>query len=365
MDFSIEIKKIKAEIPYYTEHEFDIKISSGMGVYIYGAGFMGCKYADLLSEKGYEILGFFETSVNVAGKRVHNLPVFSVAYQNALVLISSFKYYNEMKKILIQLGYTEDKIISPMAAFDKYYIPEYEYAFHAFEDELSQKIVLDKIKYHVLRRKMIPNWVYFDLEMFSNSKEDVFVDGGAFDGATAKEFARLKNGKYKKIYCFEPTESSYAQTVQNLKDFENISVIQKGLYTHETVLQFKDFGVDEWNAVENYYMGHEWNGPEIPYSITEIEVTSLDLFFQEKQAKDYPTIIKLDIEGSEKAALLGMRNVINTSHPKLIICAYHKIEDYYELAKAIKEICPNYRLKLRHYTDSVDDSIIFAYYEEE
>lgn len=58
-----------------------------------------------------------------------------------------------------------------------------------------------------------------------------------------------------------------------------------------------------------------------------------------------------------------MKNVIEKNHPTLIICAYHKVEDYYELSTLIKELCPQYSLKLRHYTDNVFESIIFACYK--
>ncbi len=59
MNYHVELKKIIAEIPEYIPNEFDHKIKNQTQFYIYGAGFMGCKYAELLAENGYQIIGFF------------------------------------------------------------------------------------------------------------------------------------------------------------------------------------------------------------------------------------------------------------------------------------------------------------------
>lgn len=364
MIFEKEIEKIISQLDYYIPNEFDKKVGGSDSVYIYGGGFMGCKYIDLLLKSGYNVLGVFETICEKEDATCRGIKIYEVSYSIKPVMLSSFKYYGQMKDKLIQLGYAEDQIISPMGMFEKFYLSKYKEAFNNFDDELSKKIVIDKIKYHVLEPIMQPVSAYFDIEMFSDCEDDVFIDGGAFDGETAKEFAYIKNRKYKKIYCFEPTESSYNQAVDNLKNLENIEIIKKGLYSKETTLQFNDFGTDQGNTIDDFYVNRKWDGINMNFKKINLNVTSLDAFFKDKPIEDYPTIVKLDIEGSEKEALLGMKNIIEKSHPTLIICAYHKVEDYYELSNLIKELCPKYSLKLRHYTDNVLESIIFACYKE-
>ncbi len=360
MIFKAELKKLFDELPEYRENEFDLKIGNEKEIYIYGAGFMGCKYAEILSENGFCILGLFETNLDNVIKNGYSIK--KVTWQERKVIISSAKYYTEMKETLLGLGYQEKDIISPWAVFDNFLVPRFEAAFALFDDDLSKKTIIDKIRYLLLDPQMVPVSKYFDGEMFDADEEAVFIDGGSYDGETTKEFINLTSGKYKKIYCFEPTKSNYEMTVENLKQYPRIEVINKGLFSREDTLKFKDFGVDQWNAVEDFFMGHEWKGPAMEYRIIDIPVTSLDLYFADKPVEEYPTIIKLDIEGSEKEALIGMKHVLNTSHPKLIICAYHKIEDYYELSQTIKEICPDYQLRLRHYEADNLESIIFAKY---
>ena len=316
MNYEEEIKKVISEISYYKPNEFDNNMKGCSEAYIYGAGFMGCKYAEILIQSGFTILGYFETECGISEKTTQfNIQVFPVTYQEKPVIISSFKYYVQMKTLLIQKGYRENQIISPFGVFEKFYLPKFEKAFNSFEDELSKNIVMDKIKCLTLDTRMHPVSAYFSSEIFRDRRDEVFVDGGAFDGETAKEFAYAMNRNYKKIYCFEPTRSNYELTIKNLQNFENIQVINQGLYSDNKVLQFKDFGTDDWNAVDDYFMDHRWNGLPKDYKLVDISVTSLDLFFQDVPKNEYPTIIKLDIEGSEKEALIGMRHILNTSHP--------------------------------------------------
>lgn len=61
------------------------------------------------------------------------------------------------------------------------------------------------------------------------------------------------------------------------------------------------------------------------------------------------TLINMDIEGAEKAALLSGAKVIKRDRPVLAICIYHRPEDLHALPEAILELVPDYRLYLRKY----------------
>jgi hypothetical protein len=68
----------------------------------------------------------------------------------------------------------------------------------------------------------------------------------------------------------------------------------------------------------------------------------------------------MDIEGAEKEALLGAKRIIKTVKPKLCVCAYHKPEDIYELPKTILALNHEYKLYLRHYTDVLYETVLYA-----
>ena len=72
------------------------------------------------------------------------------------------------------------------------------------------------------------------------------------------------------------------------------------------------------------------------------------------------SFVKMDIEGSERKALEGMKNTILKYKPKLAICVYHKFEDLWELPLYIKKLVPEYKLYIRNYTTYLDEIVLYA-----
>jgi hypothetical protein len=59
------------------------------------------------------------------------------------------------------------------------------------------------------------------------------------------------------------------------------------------------------------------------------------------------TYVKMDVEGAEAETLLGMRETLARCHPKLLISAYHKTDDFITLPMLLQQLCPGYRMYLR------------------
>jgi hypothetical protein len=68
----------------------------------------------------------------------------------------------------------------------------------------------------------------------------------------------------------------------------------------------------------------------------------------------------MDIEGAEKEAIIGAKNIIKQNHPKLAICVYHKPEDIYQLPQLIYEIDSSYKFTLQQHEDGVYDTVLYA-----
>lgn len=68
----------------------------------------------------------------------------------------------------------------------------------------------------------------------------------------------------------------------------------------------------------------------------------------------------MDIEGSELEALKGSREIIKRCRPKLEICVYHKKEDLVEIPAFIKELVPEYKLYVRHYSNNAGETVLYA-----
>lgn len=72
------------------------------------------------------------------------------------------------------------------------------------------------------------------------------------------------------------------------------------------------------------------------------------------------TFIKMDIEGSELAALKGAANTIRSQKPKLAICIYHSPQDMLKIPIYIKSLVPEYKIYIRHYTDMMLETVCYA-----
>ena len=74
------------------------------------------------------------------------------------------------------------------------------------------------------------------------------------------------------------------------------------------------------------------------------------------------TFIKMDIEGSELEALKGASTTISANKPKLAICVYHKIEDFWEIPIYINKLAPEYKFYVGHHTVSLTcpETVLYA-----
>lgn len=187
---------------------------------------------------------------------------------------------------------------------------------------------------------------YFELQYFDLEKLDLeneyFADVGALDGETTKYFLNhFQNGH---AYVFEPNPKQFDITCKALKSYPNAEVFPYGLYDENTILRFAECETDAGSAKISE------NG-EI-----QIEVRKMDDLLKDRPV----TFIKMDIEGSELAALKGAEQIIRKQRPKLAICVYHKPEDIWEIANLILDYHPDYHLYLRHYSISYTETVLYA-----
>ena len=75
---------------------------------------------------------------------------------------------------------------------------------------------------------------------------------------------------------------------------------------------------------------------------------------------DKVTFIKMDIEGAEMEALEGAKQTIERNRPKLAISIYHKEEDLWEIPFYILSKYPWYKIYMRHYTLTTNETVLYA-----
>ena len=174
---------------------------------------------------------------------------------------------------------------------------------------------------------------YFDLDIVKCDKNEVVVDAGAFIGDTVIDYINnygIQN--YKKIYCYDITQSNIEALKINLKNYPNIICYNKALSNNQEPLYISQ------NSISTSANMVTQNGSE------KIESSTLDI-----DIKEPITLIKMDIEGYEKKALEGAKNHIINDKPKLLISVYHNHEDLWKIPKIIREYNKNYKFYLRCY----------------
>lgn len=217
-----------------------------------------------------------------------------------------------------------------------------------FADDFSREVYFSVIKYRMSHNpKDVPLFSkhdqYFVKDIVPLTDKEVFIDCGAFDGDTMKDFIKATGGNYQSIVCFEPVEEFHKKLVKRGAG-KNITAICAGVYKESTTLQF------------NAEAGKGSSISADAANTVSVPVRAIDDVPECKDA----TFIKMDVEGSELDALKGARQTILRNKPKLAICLYHKTKDYIEIPNWIHTLVPEYKLYVRHHSFSINETVLYA-----
>jgi FkbM family methyltransferase len=179
---------------------------------------------------------------------------------------------------------------------------------------------------------------YFEPFFKTAVDHPVFVDVGGFDGYTTEEFVR-RTPDYSAVYIFEPEETNRIRCQDRLSKLSNIHLLPFGAGSDDAVFRFSSDG--SASAIRT-------DGE------SEIHIRRID-----DLVKDVPTFIKMDIEGAEGMALDGARELIMKYRPVLAIAVYHRPSDMWMIPRKILEMCDEYKVYLRHYTESIYETVMY------
>ena len=175
---------------------------------------------------------------------------------------------------------------------------------------------------------------------------EIFVDAGAYNGDTIMKFMEKVKGHYHSIFAFEPDESSIKDLAVSIekRKIRDTFIYNKGAWREKGSIKFN---TDQENGARSSFSE---NGS------ANVDVESIDNILIGQDA----TFIKMDIEGSELAALQGAERTIKKSKPKLAICVYHKPEDLITIPQYLKKIVPEYKFFLRHHLFISQELVFYA-----
>ena len=217
-----------------------------------------------------------------------------------------------------------------------------------FTDEQSRNAFASIVRFRqsYLRKDAPPvaDEQYFAVDVLGLSKEEVFVDCGAFNGDTARQFVEKTQNQYIRIVCFEPDPSNFEQLAAACTD-PRIVKVQAGVWSETTTLKFRNAKGSD-SKVVTMESG----------DVISVPVVSID---EVPECQD-ATFIKMDIEGSEMNALLGAMKVIQRNRSKLAICIYHSDEDMLRIPEHLGATLDNYSFHVRHHTPNWGETVLYA-----
>lgn len=242
-------------------------------------------------------------------------------------------------------------------------IDDIKKVYSLFHDDRSKKIYVNGLCNRIAPAFSELTWEelfcdeeqYFYQEYFKFHSNETFVDCGSYTGDTILKFCDIVK-KYKEIWGFELDKDNFDQMVSNLKNIDG------SIHLHNC-------GVWNENCVLDYGHGSSTNEPSSGISLYKTEPSANNLI-QQAQVKRLDdvlksrnvTYIKMDVEGAEMNALLGAEHIIRTQRPRLSVCVYHKVSDFWQVPLLIKRFNQDYNFILRHYmkTDCTE-TVLYAY----
>ena len=344
------------------------RLRNGGTAAIFGAQRLGQLVLESLRRESILIHAFIDNDPKKQGSSLDNIPVRALSQildKELPVVIATTKFSNSIARQLEEQGfkhilpYSVMSLVDPVLYPDEipyvgiqgdfaHHITEYVGLFLCLADDKSRRVLDGLLNYRLDydTRKAVEiadeyQRQYFDAELIKFSGEDVFVDLGGYDGDTVEKFIQYSEGKYRKIYLFEPDSNLLQAATVRLRDDINIEYIHAGAYSTDGELRF---------AASGRTNGSFSNNGELVIPVRKIDSVVVER----------PTLIKMDIEGSETEALRGATNLLRTTRPKLAIAAYHFAKDLWHLVDVVREINPAYTFYLRHYSETGLESVIYA-----
>ena len=232
--------------------------------------------------------------------------------ENALICVSTSKYYKEISDELQRKGFPKENIIS-------YIYPSCQ----LYEDKQ-----------------------YYD-DFLVPHREEIVIDGGCYRCDTIERFLKWnQNMGYGQIISFEPDKYNYAicEDIIKRKGWQNIKLIHAGLSDTNMKCSMVSNGDDT-----SYICPEEGN--------ETVNLTTIDDVVGKTGKVSF---IKLDVEGFELEALKGAKETIQKEHPRMAISLYHKLSDIEEIPKYITELSSEYKFYLRIYSNEYLEIVLYA-----
>ena len=291
-------------------------------IVIFGTGTIGKYTYQLLHDLGYNVVAFVDSNWNNEKKNEIEqkfggevkLIDFEELHRHVgewCVVIGSSKFRLQMWEQLLRMNIPQSDILYP--------------------------------PYEIIRAWNFGQ--YFDF--FEPKEKEIFVDGGVLDGTSTKYFANWAGTYYEKTYLFEANPLCTDVIQANLSSWgiSNYELISKAMAECEKTIRFDgSYGGGSRESEQGSFI--------VPANSLDNELAGRPV-----------TLIKMDLEGGERAALEGCKETIKKYKPRLAISIYHKIDDYITIPLQILDMVPEYKFAMRHYCTLDQETVLYGWVE--
>lgn len=230
------------------------------------------------------------------------------------------------------------------------HIAELESIYAFLADEKSRKVFRNILNFKINHNMELLEEIYdplerqyFDKDLIYYSSDNIFLDCGSYIGDTIEYYKKWSQNIFSKVYAIEADIENFRILDEKFKSDKRVYPLNIGVWDKLCDISFDNLGSGSGYISEA--------GKAV------IHADKIDSIV----GNDRIDFIKMDIEGAEYNALIGARDTIKRVHPRLMISAYHKQDDFIRIPLLIKSLCPDYKIYFRHYRKmSVQETVCYA-----
>ncbi len=327
-------------------------------ILIYGMGNGTDKILEALGKIGVETADFFASDGFVRGHSFHGKRVLSLseAEEKHGAFLTLLAFGSSRPDVMAQIRALEEThpLFAPdvpvcggplfTADFYREHEPEILRVRELLADDASRAVFDGVLAYKLSGRLSYLRAVETEkdaaLSSLLSDGYTAYADLGAYTGDTAEEALRFFPTIRRGI-AFEPSPKIYEKLCARLTDF---------------AIPWQAFPLAAWDkretrsltdgASRNSSLGEAGAGGKTQ-SGAKCRLCECDTLDARSCFSGEKLLIKYDVEGAERRALLGSAETIARNETELIVSLYHKSADLYELPLLVHEMLPTHRLFLR------------------
>lgn len=321
-------------------------------IMVYGMGNGADKLFERFGQLGISVSEVFASDGFVRGHSFRGYKVRSFSeikenYPDFVIVLSFASNREDVISMLADIDSRYDMYVPdmPIAAVEEYFdrdfynahYGEIADAYDSLADEKSKAIFSSIINYRLSgKMKYLLECYSTRDEMYSilpHEKIVTAIDAGAYNGDTAREMKEHFDS-LEKVIALEPDRKTFKKLARYSEAEEKMEVVSINAAAWSEDMNGTFFGSGNRNSTAVATASYQ-------HSEDAVSLIKIDSIANEKI--DY---IKYDVEGAEREALIGSREIILRDKPALLISLYHRSRDIFELVSFVKNNYPDYKLYL-------------------